>query len=407
VNSSSLSAEASSYLQRLCLDIPTRRVGSQGNQLATDYFAETVAGFGFQTDCPQFDCIDWEHGEVQLYLEGEPLEAFVSPYSLDCHATAPLAVASTLEDLETLQATGKIVLLHGEIAKEQLMPKNFTFYNPDLHKHIIRQLETKDPLAIIAATSRNPELAGGIYPFPLIEDGDFDIPSVYMTEEKGDKMVNHTGKEVSLHFEAKRSAAQGCNVIARKGADPHHRVVLFAHIDAKDGTPGALDNATGVVVLLLLAEKLSNYSGELGIEIVALNGEDYYSAAGEMQYLDLNSGIFQEILLGINLDGAGYHQGKTAYSLYDCPLEIASSIHKHFSPKKWFIEGEQWYQSDHSLFIMNQRPALAITSERFTYLSTHITHTAKDHPRLVDPSKLVAIAQALQGLLLDLDGAFS
>lgn len=402
MNSSDLLAQASAYLQHLCLDIPNRRVGSQGNQLASNYFAEIVTGFGFQIDCPQFDCIDWEHGEVQLYLEGESLEAFASPYSLGCRATAPLVVASSIAELETLQATGKIVLLHGEIAKEQLMPKNFTFYNPDHHKHIIRQLETKSPLAIIAITSRNPELAGGIYPFPLIEDGDFDIPSVYMTEEEGDKLVNQAGREVSLHFEASRSPAKGCNVIARKGANPHRRIVIFAHIDAKDGTPGTLDNATGVVVLLLLSKMLSDYSGEMGIEIVALNGEDYYSAPGEMLYLELNAGKFQEILLGVNLDGAGYHQGKTAYSLYDCPIEVADLIHKHFYSPKDFFEGEQWYQSDHSLFIMNQRPALAITSERFTHLSTFITHTAKDHPQLVDPTKLVAIAQALQGLLFDL-----
>ena len=68
-----------------------------------------------------------------------------------------------------------------------------------------------------------------------------------------------------------------------------------------------------------------------------------------------------------------------------------------------FIEGEQWYQSDHSLFIMNQRPALAITSEKFMHLSTYITHTTRDAPALVDTSRLVAIAQGLRNLLVELD----
>ncbi|MBK9392004.1 MAG: M28 family peptidase [Bacteroidetes bacterium] len=31
-------------------------------------------------------------------------------------------------------------------------------------------------------------------------------------------------------------------------------MVVTAHIDAKKGTPGAIDNATGVIVLLLLSE---------------------------------------------------------------------------------------------------------------------------------------------------------
>jgi aminopeptidase YwaD len=71
------------------------------------------------------------------------------------------------------------------------------------------------------------------------------------------------------------------------------------------------------------------------------------------------------------------------------------------------IEGEPWYQSDHSIFIQNQVPAMAITSDRFMELSTDITHTAKDHPDLVDLTKLAKIALALRDLLLDLDGGLS
>jgi aminopeptidase YwaD len=308
-----------------------------------------------------------------------------------------------MAELESIQTEDKILLLHGDIAKEQLMPKNFTFYNPDQHKHIVRLLELKRPLAIIAATSRDPELAGGIYPFPLIEDGDFDIPSAYMTEEVGHKLAGHAGEQVSLSFDARRIPSTGCNVIARKGSNPAHRVVVFAHIDAKIGTPGALDNATGAIILLLVAERLKDYSGSLTIELVALNGEDYYSAPGEVQYLEDNPNQLADVILGINVDAAGYNQGKTAYSMYDCPAEIASVIGRVFPINKGFIEGEPWYQSDHSLFIMNNRPALAITSERFMYLSTYVTHTKKDHPRLVEPSILVEIALSLRDLLLDLD----
>jgi len=168
-------------------------------------------------------------------------------------------------------------------------------------------------------------------------------------------------------------------------------------------TPGALDNATGVIVLLLLAELLQDQTPSLIFELVALNGEDYYSAPGEVHYLKNNPNKLQDVHLGINFDGAGYLEGDTAYSLYDCPPEIAGKIHNSFPRQEGFIEGEQWFQSDHSLFIMNNRPALAITSENFTHLSTYITHTAKDAPELVDPAKLVMIAMALKKLLLDLD----
>lgn len=398
-----LSERARTYLRRLCVEIPNRRVGSEGNRAATDFFASEVASFGFETESPAFDCIDWTSEGAHLTVDGIAFEAFVSPYSLGCQASAPLVVASTVEELEAAEAADKIILLRGDLAKEQLMPKNFTFYNPDRHKKIIRLLETKKSKAIIAVTSRDVAVAGAVYPFPLIEDGDFDIPSVYMTDVEGNRLAEHTGEEARLEIKAERSPARGCNVIARKGADPNRRAVLFAHIDAKDGTPGALDNATGVAVLLLLGELLADYTGNLGIEIVALNGEDYYSAPGEQQYLSINAGKFTEIILGINLDAVGHKQGNTAYSLYDCPPDIASSIEEAFSSRKDMIEGEPWYQGDHGLFLMNQRPALAITSERFPQILAEIAHTPKDNLEIVDCAKLVHTAWALRDLLLGLD----
>ena len=395
--------KAKSYLHKLCLEIPTRRVGSKGNRTATDFFASIVSSFGFETESPLFNCIDWEQQGADLSVEGALFEALVSPYSLGCQVKAPFIVVSTVEELVAAEAANIIILLRGEIAREQLMPKSFPFYNPDEHKLIIQLLEAKKPPAIIAATTRNPELAGAVYPFPLIEDGDFDIPSVYMTEDEGNQLAEHAGKEISLEIRAKRSPAKGCNVIARKDRNPHRRVVLFAHIDAKDGTPGATDNATGIVVLLLLAELLADYTGNLGIEIVALNGEDYYSGPGEKQWLGINAGKFDQIVLGINLDGVGYYLGKTAYSLYDCPDDVARSIHTIFSDHKEMIKGEPWYQGDHGLFLMNQRPALAITSEQFSSLLNEIAHTPKDDPKIVDTTKLVDVVVALRDLLLNMD----
>ena len=40
-------------------------------------------------------------------------------------------------------------------------------------------------------TDRNPELVGALYPFPLFEDGDFDIPSVFMTGDEGLRLAKH------------------------------------------------------------------------------------------------------------------------------------------------------------------------------------------------------------------------
>ena len=400
---SSMIETARSYLRRLCVNIENRSTGSPGNRQATEFFAGTVSGFGFVVEMPQFDCIDWSQAGASLSVKGAWFEAFVSPYSLGCILEAPIVVVSSLGELVASEISSKIVLLQGEIAREQLMPKNFPFYNPDHHKQIIQLLEAKEPAAVIAATSRDVVMVGSQYPFPLFEDGDFNIPSVFMTEDEGFRLAVHAGEPARLEIRAERTPAVGCNVVARKGAQSKRRVVLFAHIDARLGSPGANDNASGVVVLLLLAELLADYSGYLGIELVAMNGEDYFSNPGEQRYLADNSNRFNEIILGVNLDDVAYRSGKIAYSLYGCPEDMAGLIRKVFSEYPAFIEGEAWYQGDHGLFLMNQTPALAITSELLDELMARYTHTPQDTIEIVDPRKLMATASALRDLLLRLD----
>lgn len=395
-------ARAAALMRHLCVDIHSRRVGSAGNQQATAFFASAAAACGFAVDQPEFDCMDWAEDGVDLAVDGAAFDALASPYSLGCDVHAPLAVACTVEELAQADVAGQVLLLHGALAQEQLMPKNFTFYNPDHHQRIVALLEQKAPAAIIAATGRNPELAGAVYPFPLIEDGDFDIPSVYMTDVEGERLAALAGREVSLVSRARRIPSTGCNVIARRG-DPLRRVVFFAHIDAKAGTPGAIDNGTGVVILLLLAELLADYTGDLGVEIVALNGEDYYAASGEMQWLAMNQGRMDQIVLGVNMDGVGFHRGKTVSSLYNCPAEVEQAIRAELAQRDGLVEGEPWYQSDHSLFVFNGVPALAFTSDHFAELWTEIAHTPRDVPDIVDPARLVEVAEALRALLLRLD----
>lgn len=117
----------------------------------------------------------------------------------------------------------------------------------------------------------------------------------------------------ALRIDARRIPATGRNVIAGKGKGRRGRIVICAHIDSKKGSPGAIDNATGIVILLLLAELLADYAGETRLEIVAINGEDYYSAPGEIHYLAAIRDHLSEIVVAINFDGAGYHRSDTAF----------------------------------------------------------------------------------------------
>ncbi|HUF00623.1 MAG TPA: hypothetical protein VMN99_15315 [Anaerolineales bacterium] len=213
--------KATQYLYTLCNQIPNRRVGSEGNQLAAAFFAKVVRSFGFDVDCPEFECVDWQSDGAIIAVDGTSYTVQVSPYSLGGKVTAPLVTACSTTELETLDFSNNILLMRGELAKEHFLPKNFPFFQVEEQQRIIRLLEEKKPLAIITATTRNPEMAGALYPFPVFEDGDFDIPSVFITEELGNELARYEGKKVSIDIHATRIPARGCNVLLLvKGKTP-------------------------------------------------------------------------------------------------------------------------------------------------------------------------------------------
>ncbi len=397
MSSQSYTQKSVAYMRKLCLEIADRSVGSEGNRQATSFFEHTLASLGWEITSQEFTAMDWIDGGASLRAGGQSFEVYVSPYSLGCEIEGILTGISSIQELEQTGIDGKIVLLYGEIAKEQIMPKNFVFYNPEEHQRMIALLEKGKPEALICATGRNASLAGGVYPFPLIEDGDVDIPSVYMTDKEGSRLLPYVGKTVVLKSLSQRVTGKGCNVIGVKGKQVHGRVVVSAHIDAKKGIPGAIDNATGVAVLLLLAEMLKDYSGNMLVEIVAFNGEDYYAVPGQMLYLARMQNCFDEIKLNINIDGAGYKGGKSAFSFYGLPNLLQENVVEGLSRFAGIEEGPQWYQGDHSMFIQKGIPAIAVSSKWF---SDHIdeqtiTHTEKDNISIVDFQKLVEIAQAI------------
>ncbi len=393
------------HINMLCNDITERCVGSEGNRKATLYFKNELIKSGWETEETLLEVMDWNTQGASLICDQSSFEVFSSPYSLGCSVQAELVEISSLNELKKENLNEKIALLHGEIAKEQIMPKNFVFYNPETHQHIIKILEDSGVKAIICATGRNAALAGGVYPFPMFEDGDFDIPSVYMKDVEGERLLNYIGKTIRLDSFAVRIPETAYNVIGRKYGKRKDRIVITAHIDAKKDTPGAIDNGTGVAILMLLSEMLSHFDSNYTIELLAFNGEDYYAVSGQMKYIEQNKHQFDDVLLNINIDGAGYKQGLSSFSAFGLPDNIMAAWQLILQKHTNIIEGLPWYQGDHSIFIQHGRPAIAVSSDWFIRHMDNqdITHTPKDNIDIVNFDRLVEIAIAIKDLIITIN----
>jgi peptidase M28-like protein len=67
---------------------------------------------------------------------------------------------------------------------------------------------------------------------------------------------------------------KGCNIVIDVNQDPPPTILLAAHYDAVEGSPGANDDASGVAVLIDAAEKLQLESLEHHVRIVLFDDEE-------------------------------------------------------------------------------------------------------------------------------------
>jgi aminopeptidase YwaD len=285
------------------------------------------------------------------------------------------------------------------------MPKNFTFYNPESHRRVIRALEEYRPAAVVAATGRDPGMVGSQYPFPLFEDGDLDVPNAYMKDVDGARLLAHVGEQAHIRLDSRRVPATAEHIVATLPGTGPGRIVLTAHIDSRKGSPGALDNASGVATLLGVADLLSEYREGPSIEIVPFNGEDNYANPGEMLWVAENEGRFDDIILGINIDDLGQRGTTNHVSFYDCPAEVEAAVRRALERHPVMSEGPQWFQSDHAIFGLYGRPAIALASSDIAGFMAQYAHSERDTLELVDPELTVAAARFLRDVVRELVGS--
>ncbi len=131
------------------------------------------------------------------------------------------------------------------------------------------------------------------------------------------------------------------------------------------------------------------------------NGEDYYGAPGQVKYIEQNAGRFDDIALNINIDGAGYREGVSCFSPFGLPENIVTAFSQTLLDNPGIIEGAPWYQGDHSLFLQQGCPAIAVTSQWFidNMETQQLTHTQKDNLSVVSYDRVAECAAGIEELV--------
>ena len=191
------------------------------------------------------------------------------------------------------------------------------------------------------------------------------------------------------------------NIIGKIEGTSNNAVIISAHFDhigVQDGKiiKGAIDNASGVAVLLDLAETLNNkYSiekPEFDIIFCAFNGEER-GLTGSRKFIEDIDGKYNS-LININIDSVGYKDGRKVTFL------DANTNTSLYEPMKTVIENNGLEveldtdlkgTADSVVFDKVGIPAICIIDENVK----EVIHTENDVPELIDYERLDKIVKSV------------
>ncbi|MGD2145243.1 MAG: M28 family peptidase [Anaerolineae bacterium] len=373
------------HLEHLCLQIGPRPIGSRGNLAAADYVRRVLQDRGLAVALQEFSCPLWEERETRVELDGSDLRrgapdsplVTANDFSHPCDVTARTVALGTLAELEQADLSGRIGLLCGELTTGTGIGARSAVYFPEHHQRIIQVLERKRPAALITIHAKIGSLER------LIRDPDFAIPSATVPAEVGLTLLRHADRPVHLTIDSHRTPARFSNVVATRSGRRSTRIALLAHFDTTNNTPGAVDNASGVAVLLALAELFAHKDLSVSLEWLVVNGEEN-GGLGAAAYLHEREDTMDQTLAVINVDGVGQRVGANTITVMGASQPFQDQVRALHQAYPGVIWAAPWYESDHSAFLWRGVPCVPLSSVGVA----NIGHLPADKAEWISPAKL-------------------
>jgi aminopeptidase YwaD len=394
---SNTQAKALELLEYLSVQIGSRPLGSKRNQVAAEFIQSIFKTSGLQPELEQFACPLWENLETRLELDGKRYVAAANIFAPPCDIAARGAAVGTLTELESAELSGRIAILYGELTAGTGFSTRAAFYFPERDQQVFKLLEEKKPAAVITIHSHTGSLQR------LISDWEFHIPSATVPAEVGLTLLRQIDQPFRLRIESRRSPSHFSNVVAKKPGARPERIVLCAHFDSIADAPGAIDNGSGVAVVLALAGALARRDLPLGLEFIALNGEEN-GGVGSAEHLRRHEGELGQVVAAINIDGVGQALGTNSIALFASSPSFQDQVAAIYKKYSGVVRVDPWYESDHTAFCSRGVPSIAVSSRGVANVMHLPTDTIEwiSAPKLGEVVSLITeIVECLQDKALD------
>ncbi|MDQ7850280.1 MAG: M28 family metallopeptidase [Armatimonadota bacterium] len=289
----------------LSREVGPRPSGTPAFLRAADYVDGSLRAWGYTVERQPFPFLYFEvRGSVlRLVATGETIPTVVPEYSA---ATPPAGIEAALADggfgrPEELQRVA------GRIALVQRGPAGFLF---------------RDKVANAAAAGAVAIIIYNHTPDPVPQVTLLTparIPAVVVTQEAGQRLLGLLRQgEVRVHLRVETVLEERTtwNVVGRRQGRGGRAIVVGAHLDSVEVSPGANDNASGVAAVLEAARLLAGAPLELPLEVVAFGAEER-GLLGSAYYVRQRGG---QVAAMVNLDMVGVGVLRAGNGSGDGPL---------------------------------------------------------------------------------------
>lgn len=304
-------------LQSLCA-LGTRFPGTAGEELAQQYIMQKLQSYGLQPHLEEFEHLGWQRVSSRLEL--------VTPVAQELLAVSLAGAPSTPEgglegeilfvgngtpcdfDRYQDQIKGRIVLVSSLSPQGECSPPR------QCHRRTKYGRAVAYGAAALLFMNSQPGMLPQVGSTRQNMEG--EIPAVSIPYEEGQLLQYHLARgpvRVRLQTVNRSFPHKTGNIVAEiPGKRAQEVIIVGGHYDCHDNSHGAVDNGSGVAVLLELARIMQLLGGQLEKTIrFVFFGVEEMAAVGSSCYVNQHYDELGRVHLFLNLDGVGQQGGKT------------------------------------------------------------------------------------------------
>lgn len=357
------SADLVTDLERVC-GFGGRFAGSAGEVAARAFLKERLSELpGASVSSAPFPFRTWERDTQRLHLlGGNGVETELAATSL---VLSPDAEGLELELVDLGRGSREDFRAHWNDIKGKavLVQHEFPFSVSHIHRRFKYGWAVEAGAAAFLIANFQPGV--GVVTGSSGNGADHDIPALGVSLEAGRALSSaaRVGEaRVRIDITARRGEAEMETIVCDLPGRTSEMVVLCAHIDGHDLAQSALDNASGVAVVLEVARRLAPVVAGLkrGVRILFFTVEEWALTGSELYLRSLPIEERGRLALAVNLDTVVGHPQLNALVSEDRALAdwVTSVTARRGAPVLPIYPVQA--NSDHYNFFLNGIPALRL-----------------------------------------------